>query len=130
MDDIEIKKLLREASGLTLAYLGDSVWELFVRKFYVERSLNNKNLNRRVKAMVNARKQSSMYREILPGLDPEYKAYAKRGKNANIKSWPRSCSPLEYREATGFEALIGGLYMNRNIPMIEEIIKKYAEEES
>jgi ribonuclease-3 family protein len=120
---------LKETNGITLAYLGDSVWELFIRKFYIEKNLNIKNLNKKVKAMVNAKKQSEIFEKIFSSLDKEYQELGIRGKNSNIKSFPRSCSPYEYRKATAFEAIIGSLYINNEIDFIENIIKIYAEEE-
>jgi ribonuclease-3 family protein len=125
-----LKKInLKETNGITLAYLGDSVWELFIRTFYIEKNLNIKNLNKKVKAMVNAKKQSEIFKKIFSSLDKEYQELGKRGKNGNIKSFPKSCTPYEYREATAFEAIIGSLYINNKIDFIKNIIKIYAEEE-
>ena len=115
---------LKETSGVVLAYLGDSVWELYVREYFVQKGYNIKNLNKYVVASVNAKTQSKILREIFSEIDEDYKPLINRSKNGNIKTFPRSCSMMEYREATAFEAYIGALYINGEIDKIKEIIIK------
>ena len=115
---------LKETSGVVLAYLGDSVWELYVREYFVQKGYNIKNLNKYVVASVNAKTQSKILREIFSEIDEDYKPLINRSKNGNIKTFPRSCSMMEYREATAFEAYIGALYINGEIGKIKEIIIK------
>lgn len=124
MDNVD----LREINGVVLAYLGDAVWELEVRKYWISKGLNLRNLNRRVKECVNAKKQSQLYREIFPNLEEKYQMLGNRAKNGNIKSFPRSCSVQEYREATAFEALIAGFYTDGRIDLIENTLKLCVEE--
>ncbi|QNM14934.1 MULTISPECIES: ribonuclease III domain-containing protein [Fusobacterium] len=124
MDNVD----LRETNGVVLAYLGDAVWELEVRKYWISKGLNLRNLNRRVKECVNAKKQSQLYREIFPNLEEKYQMLGNRAKNGNIKSFPRSCSVQEYREATAFEALIAGFYTDGRIDLIENTLKLCVEE--
>ena len=124
MDNVD----LRETNGVVLAYLGDAVWELEVRKYWISKGLNLRNLNRRVKEYVNAKKQSQLYREIFPNLEEKYQMLGNRAKNGNIKSFPRSCSVQEYREATAFEALIAGFYTDGRIDLIENTLKLCVEE--
>ena len=114
---------LRETSGIVLAYLGDSVWELYVREFFILKGYNIRNLNKHVVESVNAKTQSRILREIIDKVDEKYKPLINRSKNGNIKTFPKSCSVMEYREATGFEAYIGALYIDGNIDKIKEIIK-------
>ena len=97
---------LKETSGVVLAYLGDAVWELCIRKYWISKGLNLQNLNKRVKECVNAKRQSVLYKEIVPLLEEKYQMLGNRAKNGNIKTFPKSCSVLEYKEATAFEALI------------------------
>jgi len=132
MDDVEKKKSIniRETSGIIMAYLGDSVWELVVRKHFIEKGWNILNLNKKVKSFVNAKKQSKIYKEIFSTLEEEYQNVGRRARNANIKSFPKSCDKIEYREATAFEAIIGALYLNDKKHVIEKIIEKWAEEEN
>ncbi len=116
---------LKETNGLVLAYLGDSVWELYVREYFVSKGLNLKNLNNSVVKYVNAKKQSEILRNIISSVEDEnYKQIINKGKNGNIKSYPQTCSAEEYREATGFEAYIAALYVNGEIEKIKEIIRE------
>ncbi|MCF2625718.1 Mini-ribonuclease 3-like protein [Fusobacterium perfoetens] len=115
---------LRETSGVVLAYLGDSVWELYVREYFILKGYNIRNLNKHVVNSVNAKTQSRILKNIIENVDEKYKQLINRSKNGNIKTFPRSCSVTEYREATGFEAYIGALYIDGNIDKIKEIIKE------
>lgn len=114
---------LKETSGVVLAYLGDSVWEMYVREFFILKGYNIRNLNKYVVQSVNAKTQSRILREIMDEVDEKYKPLINRSKNGNIKTFPRSCSVTEYREATGFEAYIAALYIDGNIEEIKKIIK-------
>ena len=120
---------LKETSGVVLAYLGDAVWELCIRKYWISKGLNLQNLNKRVKKCVNAKKQSVLYKEIVPLLEEKYQMLGNRAKNGNIKTFPKSCSVLEYKEATAFEALIAGFYVDGREDLIELAIKKCIEGE-
>ena len=120
---------LKETSGVVLAYLGDAVWELCIRKYWISKGLNLQNLNKRVKECVNAKKQSVLYKEIVPLLEEKYQMLGNRAKNGNIKTFPKSCSVLEYKEATAFEALIAGFYVDGREDLIELAIKKCIEGE-
>lgn len=120
---------LKETSGVVLAYLGDAVWELCIRKYWISKGLNLQNLNKRVKECVNAKKQSVLYKEIVPLLEEKYQMLGNRAKNGNIKTFPKSCSVLEYKEATAFEALIAGFYVDGREDLIELAIKKCTEGE-
>ena len=120
---------LRETSGVVLAYLGDAVWELNVRKYWISKGLNLQNLNKRVKECVNAKRQSVLYKEILPLLEEKYQQLGNRAKNGNIKTFPKSCSVMEYKEATAFEALIAAFYTDNREDLIEMALKKCIEGE-
>ena len=115
---------LRETSGIVLAYLGDSVWELYVREFFILKGYNIRNLNKHVVESVNAKTQSRILRDIFDEVDEKYKQLINRSKNGNIKTFPRSCTVMEYRKATGFEAYIGALYIDGRIDEIKNIIRK------
>lgn len=120
---------LRETSGVVLAYLGDAVWELVIRKYWIAKGLNLQNLNKRVKECVNAKKQSTLYKNMIPLLEEKYQQLGNRSKNGNIKTFPKSCSVMEYREATAFEALIAAFYVDGREDLIELAIKKCVEGE-
>ena len=118
---------LRETSGVLFAYLGDAVWELYVRKYWISKGLNLQNLNKRVKECVNAKRQSVLNKEILPLLEEKYQQLGNRAKNGNIKSFPQTCTQMEYRNATGFEAYIAGLYIDGKVDEIKKIIEENIE---
>lgn len=126
MDNVdEIKKDIREYSGIELAYLGDAVWELEVRNYFIKYGYSVLKLNKLVKANVNAKAQSIFFKELFDELDEEEKTIAKRAKNSNIKTFPRSCTVMEYKEATAFEAVIGALYLKNKKEIISKILKKF-----
>ncbi|WP_297598628.1 ribonuclease III domain-containing protein [uncultured Cetobacterium sp.] len=114
---------VREANGLVLAYLGDAVWELSIRTHFINKGYNIRNLNKLVKEHVNAQAQSRYLKNIIDTLDEEKLTIVNRSKNSNIKTFPKSCSVMEYKEATAFEALIGALYTEGRIEDIKKIIE-------
>ncbi len=123
MVDINIK----EANGLSLAYLGDAVWEIVVREYFIATGHKVNKLNKLAVNYVNAKGQSRIYRNIINDMEDEYKAVARRAKNSNIRSFPRSCSIDEYREATAFEALIAALYINGEMERVRKIFLENVE---
>ncbi|NLK62739.1 MAG: Mini-ribonuclease 3-like protein [Fusobacteria bacterium] len=98
---------------LNIAYLGDAVWSLYIRQLLYNKGLSLKKLNNIVEQYVNAKYQSKIYGEIWDMLSENEKKIAKRAENGNIKHYPKSCTMKEYRESTGFEALIAYLYLNK-----------------
>jgi ribonuclease-3 family protein len=119
----------KEASGVVLAYLGDAVWELYVRSYYINKGYNLQKLNQLVKSKVNAKEQSKFLNKIKEELTQEYLGIINRAKNGNIKTFPKSCSVMEYKEATAFEALIATLYIRGEREKISEIVERCLEEE-
>ena len=119
----------KEASGVVLAYLGDAVWELYVRSYYINKGYNLQKLNQLVKSKVNAKEQSKFLNKIKEELTQEYLGIVNRAKNGNIKTFPKSCSVMEYKEATAFEALIATLYIRGERGKISEIVERCLEEE-
>lgn len=120
-----VEKNINEYSGLELAYIGDAVWELEIRSYFLQYGYNLAKLNKLVKEQVNAKKQSLIYKEIINTLNDDLKSLAKRAKNSNIKTFPSSCSVMEYKEATAFEAIIGILYIQKKYDKIKKIIDKF-----
>lgn len=116
---------IKDYSSLDLAFLGDAVWELEVRKYFLNYGYNIFNLNKMVKSKVNAKAQSSFLKLLLEDLEDNYKNIAKRAKNTNIKTFPKSCTVMEYKEATAFEAVIGAMYLNNEKEKILEVLKKF-----
>lgn len=116
-------KKIAEYNVLSLAYLGDAVWDLAVREYFFGENLKVEDYNHRVREFVNAKKQSSIYNFIYDSLSEEYQAVVKRGKNARIKSYAKSCSQKEYREATAFEVLIAVYHLRNESEKIRGLLK-------
>lgn len=123
-----IKKIsTKELNSLSLAYLGDSVWEKYLREIFLMRNLKVKELNKLVKPYVSAKGQSKIYRKVLEWLEKEESFIAagtKRARNAKIGTFPKSCTMKEYRDATAFEALIAIAYLEKRGDLIERIIRE------
>ena len=115
---------LKEVSTAALAYLGDSVMELCVRKMLVERGFSSsKRLNAKALEYVTAKAQAAAVARILPLLNEEEDAVYHRGRNISHANVPKSASLSEYRMATGFEALFGYLHLAGKNDRIDELFK-------
>lgn len=113
---------IREISTEALAYLGDSVIELKVRKHLVDKGLSHSGtLNRESQRFVKASSQAAAMQKILPLLDAEEEAIFKRGRNMSGGNIPKSSSAAEYRAATGMEALFGYLHLCERYERIDEL---------
>lgn len=111
-------------SALNLAYVGDAVFELYVRTALVKRG--NMPVNRLHKAAVgyvSASAQAGMSEAVMPLLDEKEKRILKRGENAKPHSISKNADRAEHEKATGFEALIGYLYLKGDEKRLEEIIE-------
>ena len=124
MDNVDklSAKDIRDYTGLELAFIGDAIWELEIRKHYLQFGYNIPTLNKYVKNKVNARYQSLIYKQIIEELDEEFKVIGKRAKNSNIKTFPKTCTVMEYKEATALEAVIGAMYLLNKEEEIKKII--------
>ena len=121
---------LRLVNPMTLAFIGDGVYELLVREEVVRRytSLSADRLHRRTVGMVRASAQAAAFRAIEPLLSEAELAVYKRGRNANGVTPPKHSSAVEYRIATGLEALFGWLYLageNRRLQELFEAVLKH-----
>ena len=118
---------IRTYSPLALAYIGDAVYDLVIRTVVVERGNRSANrLHREAVAYVNARVQARMIDALESGLTEEELAVYHRGRNAKSYTTAKNASVIEYRKATGFEALCGYLYLlgrqERMLTLIREAI--------
>ena len=116
-------------SPLALAYLGDAVYELIVR----ERVLKEGNrqvgkLHKESTRYVNAGAQADLIMKIEGLLTDEEIAIYKRGRNANAHAAPKNQDVVAYRKSTGFEALIGWLYLKGNMDRIHELVRYSVED--
>lgn len=109
--------------SLELAYLGDTVYDLFVRRELVRQGGKVKNLHARAIRLVCAHAQSEAFLRIEDMLDEEEAGVARRARNAH-QSPPRSADPAEYHRATAFEALIGYLYCMGRMERIRDLLRQ------
>ncbi len=103
---------IRSYSPLTLAYIGDGIYDLIIRSAVVGHgNLPASKLHKKVTEYVNAAAQAAMIEAILENLSEEEEAIYKRGRNAQSFTKAKNASTGDYRKATGFEALMGYLYL-------------------
>jgi ribonuclease-3 family protein len=101
-----------QMSPLVWAYVGDSVYDLFVRSFLVGRYPENAhNLHVRSIGFVSAQAQAQALDELYPFLTEEEQGVFRRGRNAKPGTVPKNASIRDYHNATGLEALFGWLYL-------------------
>lgn len=111
-------------SPLVLAYVGDCVYELIVRTLLVEQSnCPVRKLHKRATAYVKAKAQADLITAMLDDLTEEEKDVYRRGKNAKSHTVPKNASLGDYRKATGMEAVIGYLYLKKDMERVLELIK-------
>ena len=120
---------IRTYSPLTLAYIGDAIYDLVIRTIVVERGNKSaNNLHKKTVAYVNARVQAKMIDALESELTEEEMAVYHRGRNAKSYTTAKNASVIEYRKATGLEALCGYLYLTgqqeRMLQLIREAITK------
>ena len=124
---------LRQVPVLTLAYVGDSAYDLILRTLFAETTmLHGKPLHDKVQAYVTARSQAKIADGLQEVLTEEEAAVYRRGKNAHPETVSKHASLTEYHKATGLEALIGYLYLSGQAERAVSLVKegmKYAEEQ-
>lgn len=115
---------INEINVLSLAYLGDAVYELMVREHLINIGINKANkLQKEAMNYVTAKKQCEFINYLLDNnlLTEEEIDYVKRGRNASTYSHPKNTDIVTYKWATGFECLFGFLYLSNNKKRIEEL---------
>ena len=116
---------VRAYSPLTLAYIGDAVYELVIRSVVVERANRSANdLHKMSVRYVKAEAQAKMIEALLEVLSEDELAVYKRGRNAKSYTMAKNASMSDYRKATGFEALMGFLYLSGQTDRMLELIKQ------
>lgn len=112
-------------SPLTLAYIGDCVYELIIRTNLVYMGNAPVNtLNKKASDYAKAGTQAKIIEAVMEELTEEEQAAYKRGRNAHSFSKAKNATAGDYRKATGFESLIGYLYLQKRFDRITEIVKK------
>ena len=122
------KSDISQMSPLVWAYMGDAVYEKFIREYVIRQGLcKNGLLHKKSIKYVSAKGQSQILKEIEDFLTDEEKDIVRRGRNSNPHSTAKNADIVEYKYATGFESLIGWLYLNEKEERLEEILKKCVE---
>ncbi|MEG0806200.1 MAG: ribonuclease III domain-containing protein [Lachnospiraceae bacterium] len=115
---------IRTYSPLALAYIGDGIYELVIRSIVVGKG-NTKTvqLHKRTSRLVKAAAQSAMMEQLKPVLTPEEEDIYRRGRNAKSPTMAKNATMMDYRRATGFEALMGYLYLTDQFERLVELVK-------
>ena len=120
MQEVDIK----EYSPLALAYIGDAIYELIIRSLVLnEGNRQVQKMHRRTSSMVQASAQARIITALNDRLTEEEHAVYKRGRNAKSMSPAKNQSVSDYHKATGFEALMGYLYLKKEWKRMLELIK-------
>jgi len=116
---------VRAYSPLTLAYIGDAVYEMVIRTVIVERANKAANeLHKKAVKYVQAATQSAMIMALQDILTEDELAVFKRGRNSKSNTSAKNASITDYRKATGFEALIGFLYLMDDMDRVLFLVKE------
>ena len=115
---------LRNYSPLTLAYIGDGVYELIIRTILVKKGNCPVNrLHKKASSLVKAGAQSAIMEVIEEKLTPEELSVYRRGRNAHSPTMAKHATMADYRRATGFEALMGYLYLKEDYTRMLTLIR-------
>jgi len=120
MEEVDIQTY----SPLTLAYIGDCIYDLIIRSLVVNQGNKQVNkLHKETSSLVQASTQSLMMRAMQEHLTEEEHTVYKRGRNAKSVSPAKNQSITDYRRATGFEALLGYLYLKKEWKRMLDLVK-------
>ena len=113
-----------QLSPLVLAYIGDSIYDLVIKTWVIEQgNMQVNKLNKKTSSIVKAESQSAMIGVIEPMLSEHEEAVYKRGRNEKSYTSAKNASIGDYRRATGFEALMGYLYLSGQYERMMELVK-------
>ena len=117
------KQDIRTISPLTLAYIGDSVFDLTIKTMVVGQGNAPVNkMHKKVSEIVKAHGQVLMYEAIKDILTEDESSVFKRGRNAKSYTSAKNATKIDYRIATGYEALIGYLYLQDKMDRVLELV--------
>jgi len=121
----------KQMNVLALAYIGDSVYEVYIRQYLLARGeIKPHLLHQAATRYVSAKAQADQLEKIWGILDEEEQGIVRRGRNAKSGSMPKNASPADYHKATAFEALIGYHYLMGHRQRLQEIIMLALEEKT
>lgn len=115
---------VNQYSPLVLAYIGDSVYEVFIRTLLVSKgNAPVYKLHKQSVAFVKAKAQSDIIHSIMDNLTEDEQEVVRRGRNAKSGTIPKNADVVEYKYATGFETLLGYLYLKKDYNRLTEVLK-------
>jgi ribonuclease-3 family protein len=115
---------LNTYSPLVLAYVGDAVYELYVRTLLLSKgNAPVHKLHKQSISYVKAKAQSYIIHKLIDVLKPDELDIVRRGRNAKSGTIPKNADVTEYKYATGFETLLGYLYIKQDYPRLLELLK-------
>ena len=115
-------------SPLTWAYIGDAVYELYVRNYLIETTnLKPNKLHREATKFVKASSQAKILDKLKDFLNEEELEIIRRGRNTQNHHLPKNANPTDYMYSTAFEGLIGYLYLTKQETRLNEILSKIIE---
>ena len=115
---------LKSLSPQVLAFVGDAVYSLYIRhKIVLTENLKGKDLHTRVISFVKASGQSNFTQNLLPNLTEDELHVYKRARNHKTQKKKKNANIVDYKRATGLEALIGYLYLSGKTERLNEILK-------
>lgn len=116
-------KDIRTYSPLTLAYIGDAIFDVIIRSILVNKGNTAVNkLHQRASSIVKAKTQSDMIHSLMDDLTSDEVDIYKRGRNSKPHTKAKNASTIEYLDATGFEAVMGYLYLTDNMDRACELV--------
>ncbi len=115
---------VEELSSFYLSYIGDAIFELWCRQKILQLFQNRKTVHNFVVKLVRCQNQAQIASLILPELTPEEKKIFFQGRNGKVISIPKHATVKEYRKASGFECLVGYLYIINKASRFEQLMNK------
>lgn len=126
-DDLLKNNSQTENSPLILAYLGDAVHTLFIRKYFLKKIETPKNLHNNCSKFCSAKGQSEALDFLVQYLNDDEKDIIRRARNAKNHNAPKNSNIEEYKKATSFEALLGFLLVNSKEERLNKLLNLYME---
>ena len=124
MFDMERQLPAEQLPALTLAYIGDAVYELYVRQSILQKGKKVHDLHRLAINRVNNNTQSDLLRKVEEELSEAEMAVVRRGRNAKGAQVPKNADVVTYRRSTGLEALVGYLYLTKQQERLEWLLEQ------
>ena len=116
-------KDIRTYSPLTLAYIGDAIFDVIIRSVLVNKGNTAvNNLHKRASSVVKAGTQAAFVKAIMDDLTEEEADYYRRGRNSKPHTKAKNATTMDYLDATGFEAVMGFLYLTDNMDRACELV--------